>query len=174
MIQINVAQQLKQPVGVTRHYQISETTDTAGYQIRGEVELLRTDRGILVSGTLETTTRFMCSRCLEAFKYPLTLKIEEEYLPTVEVISGTPLSVPEGSFTINENHEIDLDETVRQYILLATPMKPLCRPDCKGLCSYCGFNLNHGTCGCLPPPDPRWAELDKLGSGVAEGERRED
>lgn len=174
MIQINVVWQLKQTVGVTRHYQISETVDETDYQIEGEVELLRTDRGILVTGTLETTIQVMCSRCLEAFNYPLTLKIEDEYFPTVDVVSGIPLSAPEGLFTIDENHEISLDEAVRQYTLLASPMKPLCRPDCKGLCPYCGFNLNHGTCGCLPPPDPRWAGLGKLVSGVAEGERRKD
>ncbi|MBE0415266.1 MAG: DUF177 domain-containing protein [Dehalococcoidia bacterium] len=150
---IDVSQQLKEPVGSLRHYRISESGDPTFY---GEMSLLRTDRGIFVSGTLEITVKAVCSRCLSSFDQSLTPEIEEEYLSKAE----------EGAFTINENEEIDLSEAVRQYLFLALPMKPLCRPDCAGLCPSCGQNLNLGPCGCPSMAlDPRLAALARLASG---------
>ena len=93
------------------------------------------------------------------------INFEEEYLPTIDVASGVPLPLPEepGFFTIDDHHILDLTEAVRQYILLATPMKPLCRKDCAGLCPTCGCNLNQVSCNCPPSPaDSRWSELKKL------------
>ena len=149
---INVSQLIKEPIGSLRSYRISETGDAP---VHGELSLLRTDRGIFVSGTLETTLKAVCSRCLSSFVQPLTLKIEEEYLSKAE----------EGEFTIEGNQEIDLSEAVRQYSLLALPMKPLCRGECAGLCPSCGHNLNLGACGCSPRDiDPRFAQLAKLAS----------
>lgn len=150
---IDVSQQLKEPVGSYRHYRISES-DTS--PIYGEVDLLRTDRGIFVSGTLNTTHKAVCSRCLSSFEQPLTLRIEEEYLSKAE----------EGAFTIGEHQEIDLSEAVRQYALLVLPMKPLCSEDCAGLCHRCGHNLNLGPCDCLTSYlDPRFAPPATLTPG---------
>ena len=60
-------------------------------------------------------------------------------------------------------HVLDLTEAMRQYILIAIPMKPLCREDCAELGSSCGSNLNQGECGCPSQPvDPRWHGLIKL------------
>ena len=168
-MQINVSQLLQEPVGTTRDYRVSEVIDSAGdgngYLVRGELRLLRTHRSILVKGTLYTDIGFTCGRCLNLFSSPLTLNIEEEYIPTVDVVSGAPLPLPEDSvsFTIDEHHVIDLDEAIRQYILLAIPMKPLCREDCAGLCLTCGHDLNEGPCKCpAPEVDPRWSKLTKL------------
>ena len=58
---------------------------------------------------------------------------------------------------------LDLHEGVRQYILMSEPAKPLCRPDCKGLCPECGNNLNQTTCSCdRTPIDPRLAALKDI------------
>ncbi|MBA7688765.1 hypothetical protein ES703_97254 [subsurface metagenome] len=68
-----------------------------------------------------------------------------------------------GCFTIDEHHILDLTEAIRQYALLAIPMKPLCRGDCAGLCPNCGHNINQGPCDCSPQEtEPRWSELSKL------------
>jgi uncharacterized protein len=167
-MQINVAQQLKSSIGSVRDYEVDELVDVAGdgesSRVEGRVRLMRTDRGILVKGVLNTDLELTCSRCLSLFECPLALDIEEEYFPTVDVLSGVPLSLPEesGCFSIDENHELDLTEAIQQYVLLAVPMKPLCRQDCAGLCPGCGQNLNRGPCHCLPEEaDPRWAELKK-------------
>lgn len=152
MLVIDVSQLLKEPIGALRRYRIDESGDSP---VRGEVDLLRTDRGILVTGTLETKAQAVCSRCLSSFDQPLTITIEEEYLAKAEA----------GAFTISEDGEIDLTEAVRQYSLLAFPMKPLCRQDCAGLCPWCGYNLNLGHCGCpSDETDPRLAPLIRLAS----------
>ena len=168
-MQMNVSQLLKAPIGTTRNHEVSGTVeisgDGVGSQVYGEVELLRTNRGILVKGTLHTEVQATCSRCLSLFGYPLTLNIEEEYFPVIDVVSGNSLSVPEdpGYFTIDEHHILDLTEAVRQYVLLVGPMKPLCREDCAGLCSSCGHNLNQGPCSCFPQEAaPPRSELNKL------------
>ena len=168
-MQINVAQLLQDPVGTTRDYKVSEVVDITGdgngRLVQGEVKLLRTPRSILVKSRLRTETELTCSRCLGPFSALLALKIEEGYLPTVDVVSGAPLPPPEeaSSFTIDEHHVIDLTEAIRQYVLLAIPIKSLCREDCAGLCHNCGHNLNRGSCGCPAQEiDPRWAELVKL------------
>ena len=167
-MQINVSQLLREPIGSLRDYQVNEVADIGngkGSLVQGEARLLRTQRSILSSCALSTDVELTCSRCLSLFRYPLTLKFEEEYLPTVDAVSGAPLPLPEeaGAFTIDEHHVLDLTEAVRQYALLAVPMKPLCRQDCAGLCPNCGHNLNQGRCDCPQPgTDPRWSELMKL------------
>jgi uncharacterized protein len=168
-MQINVSQLLREPIGSTRDYQINEAADISGNGkeslVQGEARLLRTQRSILSECALSTDVELTCSRCLSKFHYPLKLKFEEEYLPTVDIVSGVPLPLSNeaGTFTIDEHHILDLTEAVRQYTLLAIPMKPLCHEDCAGLCPNCGRNLNQGRCDCPASTlDPRWSELRKL------------
>ncbi len=166
-MQINVSQLLKESIGARRNYQVAEIVDSSGSagMVEGEVKLLRTDRGILTRGALSTEVEVTCSRCLSSFRCPVALNIEEEYFPTTDVVSGAPLALPDeaGICAIDEHHVLDLSEAIRQYALLAIPMKPLCREDCAGLCSQCGHNLNLGSCQCPPQAaDPRWFQLTKL------------
>ena len=166
-MQINVSQMLKESIGSIRNYKLSEIVNISGgnSMVQGEVRLMRTDRGILVKGTLHTEVEVTCSRCLSLFSYPLALNIEEEYFPITDVVSGAPLSLTEepGCFTIDERHILDLTEAIRQYVLLAIPMKPLCCEGCTGLCPSCGHNLNLGVCDCLPQGrESHLSELSKL------------
>ena len=152
-MRIDVATQLKEPIGSRRHYSIADDGDPP---ISGEVDLVRTERGIYVSARLNARIELTCSRCLAPFEQTLLLRIEEEYLSKVE----------ESCFAIDDGREIDLSEAVRQYLLLAMPMKPLCREDCAGLCSHCGCNLNIDSCDCSDrTADPRFAVLEKLYKG---------
>ena len=168
-MQINVSQLLQESIGASRDYEISGEVDVAGdghcREARGKVRLLRTHRGILVRAELNTEIELACSRCLRPFRSPVTLKIEEEYIPVVDIVSGAPLPASEepGSFVVDEHRVIDLTEAIRQYALLAVPMKPLCKESCAGLCLVCGNNLNRESCRCPPPAtDRRWSELSKL------------
>lgn len=165
---INVAQLLKEPIGSSRSYQVSELTDEESARaVTGVVTLIRSSRGILVKGTLTAQVELICSRCLSPVDYLLNFDIDEEFFPTIDVLSGSPLSLPEGSesFAIDHNHILDLREVVRQYILLNIPMKPLCSSDCAGLCSSCGHNLNQGHCQCFSyAGDRRWSKLEELKS----------
>lgn len=154
---------IREAIGSTRTYRIDETAYAgSNNQVQGEVRLTRTDRGILAQGVLHTEVELTCSRCLGQFNSPLTLDIEDEYYPTTDILSGAPLPLPEdsGCFIINEHHIIDLTEAIRQYVLVVTPMKPLCGEECAGLCPVCGHNLNQGPCKCPPQGiDRRWAKL---------------
>ena len=167
MLQINVSHQLKDPIGSVREYDINDVVDITGADGRaeGKVTLTRTDRGILVNSIVRMEIELTCSRCLSLCNYPLTLRIAEEYFPTIDIMTSAPMTVPDdsGCFTIDEHHVLDLTEAIRQYTVLATPMKPLCRDNCAGLCPSCGHNLNQGECSCpSPDADPRWAALQKL------------
>jgi uncharacterized protein len=167
-MEINVSQLLQDPIGSTREYRIDEVADITGdgkARIKGECNLLRIQRSILVKCALDTDVELACSRCLSRFRHALKINFEEEFLPTVDVTSGVPLPAPEeaSAFTIDEQHIIDLTEAIRQYSLMAIPMKALCSEDCAGLCPNCGKNLNEGKCDCPAQDiDPRWSKLTKL------------
>jgi uncharacterized protein len=178
-MEINVSQQLKENIGTVREYEVSDSTDIVGIgassPVAGSVKLTRTNRGILVQGTLQTRIPVECSRCLKVFDYPLTLNIEEEYFPVIDVNSGTPIEIPDDvdGFTIDEHHILDLSEAIRQNALLAIPMKVLCRKDCAGICQDCGKSLNEGPCDCdTEKIDPRWAKLAKLASAGKNSKKR--
>ena len=166
-MQISVSELFKESIGSTRQYEIDETFDVGdgSYEVQGEIKLVRTGQGMLVKGTLRTEVEVTCGRCLSFFNCPLTLNIEDEYFPTTDMVSGASLPLPEepGYFTIDERYVLDLTEAIHQYIMLAIPMKPLCRESCAGICPTCGHNLNQGPCDCLPQKvDPRWSELNRL------------
>ena len=65
-------------------------------------------------------------------------------------------------FPIDDHHQVDLTEAVRQTVLIALPMVTICQEDCKGLCSQCGKDLNQGPCDCQPETDVRWIALEQL------------
>ena len=129
-MQTNVAQLLKAPVGSIRTLPINDVLTENGveYRVRGDVTLVRSNTSILVQGRLETQTEITCSRCLQPFTQKIPLKIQEEFFPTIDIITGARLPKPEdpGSFIIDEHHILDLTEAIRQYIITAMPMKPLC------------------------------------------------
>lgn len=135
-ILVNVAQLLKEPVGSSRSYVIDATIhEEVEGPVKGSVKLIHTSRGILIQGALAVEVELACSRCLNTFSYHLDFTAEEEFLPTIDVCSGLPLSLEEKSdeFTIDNKNILDLGELIRQYALLNLPMKPLCRPDCSGI-----------------------------------------
>ena len=171
-MRFNVAQLLKEHSGATRHYQLVE--DIAGLyeeitaltRLIGNVDMIRTSEGILVTGHLHTTVEVPCDRCLEPAVIPVDIELEETFLPTVDVLTGGSLFIPDDADTatlISAQHILDLTEVVRQAILLALPVPALCQPDCAGLCPECGQNLNNGSCSCRSTlGDPRWATLVAL------------
>jgi uncharacterized protein len=167
-MEVNVAQLMKSSIGAERHYDIDEPIDIDGkdVQVKGTINLVRTDRGILATGSFDAVLEIECSRCLQPFDCPVKIQFEEEYFPTLDVLTGLPLEAPDeqpGYFTIDDHHIIDLDEAIKQYAVLAIPMKPLCQTDCPGLCPTCGHNLKIGPCGCsAEKSDPCRVELREL------------
>ena len=135
--------------------------------IRGSLVADKTGTVVVVSGVLEFTARLDCSRCLNEFSQDIAQTLELCYSPgsdaaftkdkTVEL---TPDALTSVQF---RGTEIDLWPEIREAVLLALPLKPLCREDCPGLCPECGKDLNLGKCGCSrESTDPRWEKLLKL------------
>lgn len=167
----SVSRLLKGPVGAQENHAVQEPIDQVPADLRavspltGRVKMLRTDRGVLVIARLALTVRSVCSRCGEEISILLSIDFNEEFPPTVDILTGLPVSHPsdEQAFLIDEHHELDIGEAVQEYGLLALPMQPLCRSDCAGLCNQCGLNLNYGRCNCTATSeDPRWAALRSL------------
>lgn len=153
--------------------ELPEIVSLGPIETKGEV--MAVDADILVRGSLEYAQSLDCDRCLEATKSDV--QTDFDYLvrmvePGAESTRAVPshrdeleeveLSGEQLTTLTVEDDTIDLMKLVQEQILLQVPMKPICRPDCKGLCSQCGANLNEGSCSCAPSADPRWAALADL------------
>jgi uncharacterized protein len=161
---INVAQLLKEPVGTKRSYRVDELAGESGEDhVEGEVTLTRTNRGVLVTGELQAQIHGSCDRCLGPACVNAVLKIEDEYLPVIDVNTGARVEADPDSLRLDQNHVLDLDEAIRQYIIMSTPTKLLCAPECPGICPVCGHELAKGDCGHVNrSPDKRWEKLAQL------------
>lgn len=167
----NVAQLMKARTGTTRQYAVRDNIENLDPEIvaldelSGDVRLMRTLEGVLATGVLGTTLGQVCDRCLTPFTQQVEIELEDEFKPSIDVVSGASLpTIPEDTGNlIDDHHILDLSEVVRQRLLLNQPLHPLCREDCQGLCPTCGQNLNEGVCECSEPTfDPRWAALREL------------
>jgi uncharacterized protein len=168
----NVAQLLKAQVGTSlvvileeaEPLELEDDSARLSGPITGKLRFRRTNQGILVDGPVEAVVELTCVRCLEPFTQRVAFRLEEEFYPTVDVVTGIFLPAAENEmiFPIDYNHQLDLREAIRQNLLLALPMQPLCKEDCAGLCPQCGKNLNAGPCNCQPPEDERFSSLKDL------------
>jgi uncharacterized protein len=133
---INVTHLLKEPVGSSQSHDISGIIgeEVEGF-VEGKAKVIHISQGVLVQCKLTAEVKLICSRCLDAFLYPISFTAEEEFLPISDVSGNLVLSSPEQSeeFTIDSKNILDLGELIRQYVLLNLPMKPLCRPNCSGM-----------------------------------------
>ena len=148
----NVAGLLADDPGAERVLPVEAVTIDLGEDLRlaqpidGRVRLLRTNRGILASADLRTALALECSRCLRDVIEPVTIELQEEYLPSLDLATGRPLPTDDEPDVarLTDHHELDLETPVREAIQLAEPIAPLCRPDCPGLCVVCGGRLEEG------------------------------
>ena len=150
---INVAGLLGDGVGATRTLDIAEATLALpddlvlSEPIRGTVRLTHENRGILAETHLRTALAGECARCLRPLSTPIDIDLEEEYLPSIDLATGRPVSSedePE-ALRLTDHHELDLGPSIADAISLAEPIAPLDRPDCPGLCIVCGLPLDEGT-----------------------------
>ena len=87
------------------------------------------------------------------------------YHPMREIAKGedVELRTPELEIGFYQGNGLLLEEAVKEQVLLALPMKNVCRPDCAGLCPQCGQNRNLADCGCRPPlAELHWAPLENF------------
>ena len=125
------------------------------------VELEKRRRQLFLTGHVKTAGSFPCDRCLDSF----SKEIEFDYRMAYVYNENDAGEVDRGEITViqTSTNEIEIDEDVRQYLLLAIPLKLLCKDDCAGLCATCGKNMNRETCNCEKDEiDPRWATFKKI------------
>lgn len=111
-----------------------------------------------VNGTASTDVTYRCVRCLTECTRSLDIVIHE-------VLSRTPLTTAqeEADVFYAPEETIDLDPLIEQALVLAIEVQPLCRDDCRGLCSECGTDLNVATCVChVQQVDPRLQALSRF------------
>jgi uncharacterized protein len=157
---LNVGFLLKEGPGFARefnfeHHEPLRVEDVIITQLNGLLRLTRTRQGIVLQGTLLTQSSIECVRCLaeSSLTFPIDISDLFIYPPPDPIDPYNPYFVDEGGF-------IDLSPIVREEGVLAVPIQVLCQPECKGLCSICGQNLNEGTCDCVHETgDPRPAAL---------------
>jgi DUF177 domain-containing protein len=164
----HAARLLAEGIGASRAFPVAGVMLDLGDDLRqadpleGTVHAVRTNRGLFVTGRLETSLEASCSRCLREIEVPVTVDLEEEVLPSIDPTTGGPLdaTLEPDVLRLTGHHELELGDTVRDAIVLAEPIAALCRPDCPGLCAVCGQDLSigphdHGE----TPIDPRLEAL---------------
>jgi uncharacterized protein len=176
VIRFNVAGMLQEPPGATREVALRDRYLSAGADVElagpvdGILRLQRTNRGILLRGSVDAPVRRTCSRCLDPFVETVHLELAEEFLPSVDPQRGVPLPPPasdEEALLIDPQHQIDLTPILHDELVLSEPMHALCRADCPGLCPGCGRHMEVGSCDCVTDePDPRLAALARLLEGT--------
>jgi uncharacterized protein len=146
---VNVAGLLKAQVGATRTYRLhldalEADEETVAREIEGRVRLTRLRDAVMASVTASGVAQLECVRCLREYEQPFAVAFDEEFRQTVDVRTGLDLdldSVDDGQVSwIDENHELDLREPLRQEILVALPMRPDCGADCPGPDQVVGDN----------------------------------
>lgn len=178
-LQFNVAGLLRSATGAQRRHVLEVAEPSFGEDLvfagplRGTVVLTRTAHGVLLEAHLETSVWLTCDRCLEGFQHRLEVAWSEEFHPSVDILTGRHLPLDpddlDEAVVIDQFHIMDLAETIRQHLLLALPIHPLCREDCAGICPVCGAVRDREPCSCQTEmPDPRWAALASLLGGEGE------
>jgi len=118
-----------------------------------------------LSGELSTRVEVACARCLEPVQQDVKRDFDLLYRP-LGADAGreeTPVAGTEAEISYYEGEGLLLEDVLREQVLLAVPVKVICRQDCKGLCPQCGANLNFAKCSCSEPlEDPRWSALKDL------------
>ena len=131
--------------------------------VTGKVRLAGNE--VFVNGHVNAQARVECDRCLQPVDAPVDADFKLDYITGSEYESGSvaELTEAEMSVAVFDGQAIDVDEIVKEQVVLAVPTRMLCREDCKGICPECGTDRNTGSCSCTTEDiDPRWAALKNL------------
>jgi DUF177 domain-containing protein len=132
-------------------------------EVRGTAELL--DGQIHIYGQLHTRLEMVCARCLEPVVEEVSRDFDLFYRPlqSVQREEEMRLKLDDTEMAFFQGEGLFLTDVLAEQVLLAIPMKVICRSDCRGLCPHCGTNLNSDECRCsTQAPDPRLASLARF------------
>ena len=144
LLRLNVGFIVHQTVGYYRDFPFNVpamrlSPDLDLENLIGAIRVTRTAQGLLVQTRMQAQTATECVRCLSDFVQALEIDSTELYAFTINSVTDSGLLVPESG-------KLDLTPLIREEMLLAMPIKPICKPSCKGLCPVCGENLNEMVC----------------------------
>jgi uncharacterized protein len=132
----------------------------APIEIRGQVR--RKGDEVEFIGNLTTTLETVCARCLKPVAIPFAADFDERFARSVSwgAEEQHELGSEDLNLSLFDGTGIDLDQLVREQVLLAKPAQVLCREDCQGLCPVCGADRNSSGCACeAQQVDSRWEKL---------------
>jgi uncharacterized protein len=152
---------------------LGEEAEQAGaLAASGRAEVIHEHRGpreivadIRLKGRFSGKFEVPCARCVEPVEIPLESEFDLIFRPVgADSVTGErAISAPETEIGYYQKDSLALEDVLREQVLLALPVRTLCKPDCKGLCPRCGANRNLQPCNCEEvPSDPRWEALAGL------------
>ncbi|HYY58938.1 MAG TPA: DUF177 domain-containing protein [Pyrinomonadaceae bacterium] len=143
---------------------------TEAPQINGRIN--RNGQEVRLNGTLTARAEVDCDRCLKSVSIPIETSFDVTYVPAEAYYGDATAELKEEdlSLSVFDGLAIDIDDLVREQVLLAMPPRLLCGDECKGLCPVCGVDKNANDCACEASEiDPRWAGLAALRQGQKDG-----
>jgi uncharacterized protein len=152
----------------THEYELSKGAEDLGLEqnfigdVAAKVTLEKSSRQMLLRAGVTSHANFQCDRCLDEFKRHITPTFQTVYVWNHDDRTDDD----DVRVLAMDMNIIDISDDVRDSVVLAVPLKLLCKEECAGLCPRCGRNLNHtadGKCDCPPKEvDPRWNKLSGL------------
>ncbi len=123
-----------------------------------------------ITGTLSGRIPLVCARCLEGYVQDVDREFSQ-ILARGAADDDEEIELRRSDLDRSElvGDTLDLQEIVREELMLSLPTKPLCRTECKGICPGCGAELNDAECTCAPVVDERWAALAALKARLNKG-----
>jgi uncharacterized protein len=147
----------------TVDYHTGDFRQVEPLEVRATAELL--EGQIRVTGELHTRLEMACARCLEPVNEDVAREFDLFYRPLASMTKEEEerLKLDDTEIAFFEGEGLFLADVLAEQVLLALPMKVICRSDCRGLCPQCGVNLNNEECRCeAHVADPRTAPLARL------------
>ena len=144
-------------------YHSGEFKQAGPLEVRASAELV--EGQIRIAGSLQTKIELVCARCLEPVVEEVSRDFDLFYRPMKTIAKEEEVHLREDDTEIAffQGEGLFLADVLAEQVLLALPMKVICRGDCRGLCPHCGVNLNSEECRCEShAADPRLAPLARL------------
>lgn len=128
----------------------------------GELFIRMIGDEIYVKGEIRTRLSLVCSRCLTPYEFPVASRFDLVFLPEDLDEMTDELSDEDVDQMFYRDRRLDVRNIVLEQMNLVFPLKPLCTPECEGICAVCGEIIRDGRCSCLvKEADPRW-DKDKI------------
>lgn len=133
--------------------------------VQAKLSLQKTEHEFFCAGVARSEVVLICSRCAREYVHELENNTDFIIRSDASPVESEREEQDDEEYVFYHGHDlrVDVTEQVRQALILAIGMKPLCRPDCRGLCPTCGINWNESRCSCTHEvTDSRWDDLRKL------------